>query len=94
MKRVLWWLILGTRGGVNRARIIKILNERPYNAHQIAELLELNYRTIRHHIKILEESDVIQSTGEKYGKMYFLSEKMENNYKEFENVWKQLKEDK
>jgi predicted transcriptional regulator len=94
MKRVLWWLILGTRGGVNRARIIKILNERPYNAHQIAELLELNYRTIRHHIKILEDSDVVQSTGEKYGKMYFLSEKMENNYKEFENVWKQLKEDK
>jgi predicted transcriptional regulator len=94
MKRVLWWLILGTRGGVNRAKIIKILNERPYNAHQITELLELNYRTIRHHIKILEESDVIQSTGEKYGKMYFLSEKMENNYKEFENVWKQLKEDK
>ncbi|MDP1553147.1 MAG: winged helix-turn-helix domain-containing protein [Methanobacteriaceae archaeon] len=94
MKRVLWWLILGTRGGVNRARIIKILNERPYNAHQIAELLELNYRTIRHHIKILEESDVVQSTGEKYGKIYFLSEKMENNYKEFENVWKQIKEDK
>jgi predicted transcriptional regulator len=94
MKRVLWWLILGTRGGVNRAKIIKILNERPYNAHQIAELLELNYRTIRHHIKILEDSDVVQSTGEKYGKMYFLSEKMENNYKEFENVWKQLKEDK
>jgi predicted transcriptional regulator len=94
MKRVLWWLILGTRGGVNRARIIKILNERPYNAHQIAELLELNYRTIRHHIKILEDSDVVQSTGEKYGKMYFLSEKMENNYKEFENVWKQLKVDK
>jgi predicted transcriptional regulator len=94
MKRVLWWLILGTRGGVNRARIIKILNERPYNAHQIAELLELNYRTIRHHIKILEDSDVVQSTGEKYGKIYFLSEKMENNYKEFENVWKQLKEDK
>jgi predicted ArsR family transcriptional regulator len=61
MKRVLWWLILGTRGGVNRARIIKILNERPYNAHQIAELLELNYRTIRHHMKILEDIDVIQS---------------------------------
>jgi DNA-binding transcriptional ArsR family regulator len=94
MKKVLWWLILGTRGGINRARIIKTLNERPYNAHQLAELLDVNYRTIRHHIKILEDSGVVQSAGEKYGKMYFLSEKMENNYNEFEIVWKQVKDGK
>ena len=53
MKKVLWWLILGTRGGINRAKIIKKLNERPYNAHQLSEELNVNYRTIRHHIKIL-----------------------------------------
>ncbi|HIE30965.1 MAG TPA: ArsR family transcriptional regulator, partial [Methanosarcinales archaeon] len=35
MKRMLWWLIAGTKGGVNRARIIKILHERPYNANQL-----------------------------------------------------------
>lgn len=91
MKKVLWWLILGTRGGINRAKIIKSLNERPYNAHQLAELLNVNYRTIRHHIKILEDSEVVQSTGEKYGKMYFLSPKMETNYNEFEAVWDQVK---
>ncbi len=91
MKKVLWWLILGTRGGVNRARIIKKLNERPYNAHQLAEELNVNYRTIRHHIKILEDSDVVKSAGEKYGKMYFLSESMEENYDDFEIIWKQVK---
>ena len=37
MKRLLWYLIAGTKGGVNRARIIKCLQERPYNANQIAE---------------------------------------------------------
>ena len=93
MKKVLWWLILGTRGGVNRAKIIKKLNERPYNAHQLAEELNVNYRTIRHHIKILEDSDVIKSTGEKYGKMYFLSDSMEKNYDDFEIIWKQVKKD-
>ncbi|SCG86154.1 Regulatory protein ArsR [Methanobacterium congolense] len=77
MKKVLWWLILGTRGGINRAKIIKKLNERPYNAHQLTKELNLNYRTITHHIKILEDSNVVESTGEKYGKMYFLSDKME-----------------
>jgi len=94
MKKVLWWLILGTRGGLNRAKIIKKLNERPYNANQLSEELNVNYRTIRHHIKILENSDVVKSAGEKYGKIYFLSDSMEKNYADFEIIWKQVKEEK
>jgi predicted transcriptional regulator len=90
MKKVLWWLILGTRGGINRAKIIKKLNERPYNAHQLTKELNLNYRTITHHIKILEDSNVVESTGEKYGKMYSLSDKMEKNYADFEAIWEQI----
>ena len=92
MKKVLWWLILGTRGGINRAKIIKKLKERPYNAHQLAEELNVNYRTIRHHIKILEDSEVVKSAGEKYGKMYFLSDNMEKNYNDFETIWEQVKD--
>ncbi|MCZ3365479.1 MULTISPECIES: ArsR/SmtB family transcription factor [Methanobacterium] len=94
MKKVLWWLILGTRGGINRAKIIKKLKERPYNAHQLAEELNVNYRTVRHHIKILEDSEVVKSAGEKYGKMYFLSENMEKNYRDFETIWKQVQDGK
>lgn len=90
MKKVLWWLILGTRGGINRAKIIKKLNERPYNSHQLTKELNLNYRTITHHIRILEDSNVVESTGEKYGKMYFLSDKMEKNYTDFEAIWEQI----
>lgn len=51
MKRILWWLIAGTKGGVNRARIINILNERPYNANQLSEVVDLDYKTVRHHLK-------------------------------------------
>ncbi|MGB9936186.1 MAG: ArsR/SmtB family transcription factor [Methanobacterium sp.] len=91
MKQILWWLILGTRGGFNRARIIKKLNKRPYNAHQLAEELNVNYRTITHHIKILENSEVVESAGEKYGKMYFLSDDMGKYYSDFEVIWKQIK---
>jgi len=94
MKKVLWWLILGTRGGINRAKIIKKLKERPYNAHQLSEELNVNYRTVRHHIKILEDSEVVKSAGEKYGKMYFLSENMEKNYDDFETIWEQIKDKK
>ncbi|MDO9044615.1 MAG: winged helix-turn-helix domain-containing protein [Methanobacteriaceae archaeon] len=92
MKKILWWLIAGTKGGINRARIINELKERPYNAHQLSEKLELDYKTVRHHIKILEENKIITSTGEKYGTMYFLSSQLEDNYKLFEDIWKKMGE--
>ncbi len=77
MKKLLWWLIAGSSGGPNRARIILMLNERPYNAHQLAEDLDLNYKTVRHHLKVLEENNVVTSSGkQKYGELYFLSDKM------------------
>ena len=94
MKLMLWWLILGTRGGLNRAKIITKLKDQPYNTNQLAEELNVNYRTITHYITVLENSNVISSFGEKYGKMYFLSDEMKKNYTEFEEVWEQLKNKK
>jgi DNA-binding transcriptional ArsR family regulator len=55
MEKLLWWLIAGKRGGINRARIIKALADRPYNMHQLSEELNLSYKTVRHHVKILEK---------------------------------------
>ncbi len=84
MSRMIWWLLVGTKGGVNRARIIRVLKDRPYNANQLTELLGLDYKTVRHHLRVLEENKIITSTGERYGTVYFLSPYMESNYKTFE----------
>jgi predicted transcriptional regulator len=88
MKRVLWYLIAGSRGGANRARIIKALYDRPYNVNQLSEELDLDYKTIKHHIKVLEDHNIIiNSTGEKkYGAMYFLSNRMEEKYPLFQEI--------
>lgn len=94
MKKLLWYLIAGTKGGFNRARIIKCIQERPYNANQLSEKLDLDYKTIRHHIKILEENNIIVSSGDKYGTMYFLSNEMENNREIFEEIWKSIEGNK
>ncbi|MGV8143258.1 MAG: ArsR/SmtB family transcription factor [Methanothermobacter sp.] len=92
MKKLLWWLIAGSTGGPNRARIIIQLHERPYNAHQLAEKLDLNYKTVRHHLNVLNENNVITSSGkQKYGELYFLSERMMDNYDVFSEIWEQIK---
>ena len=90
MRRLLWYLIAGTRGGVNRAKIIKLLNERPYNVNQLAEIIKVDYRTIRYHMDVLEENEIVTSAGEKYGMFYFLSSKMEENYGTFLTIWEEV----
>lgn len=90
MRRLLWYLIAGTRGGVNRAKIIKLLNDRPYNVNQLAEIIGVDYRTIRYHIDVLIENEIVTSAGEKYGMLYFLSTKMEKNYETFLTIWEEV----
>ena len=79
MRKVLWWLIGGSRGGSNRLRIIQTLKETPMNANQLATELDLDYKTVRHHLSMLEENRVLTTMGDGYGKTYFLSDEMEAN---------------
>jgi DNA-binding transcriptional ArsR family regulator len=89
-KYLLGWLIAGTRGGISRAKIIQSLNESPKNAHQLATILGMDYRTIRHHLGVLEKNKIIISAGEGYGTTYFLTQTMENNYGMFEEILKKI----
>lgn len=92
VEKLLWWLIAGKRGGINRAKIIKKLYERPYNRHQLAKELDLDYKTVRHHIKILEENNVIKPAGDTYSKLYFLSDKIKENFDIFQEIWDKIVE--
>jgi DNA-binding transcriptional ArsR family regulator len=90
LKYLLGWLIAGTKGGPTRARIIQTLKETPQNANQLATSLGMDYRTIRHHIEVLEKNRIITSAGEGYGITYFLSPLMEENYALFEEIVKKI----
>jgi DNA-binding transcriptional ArsR family regulator len=86
LKYLLGWLIAGTRGGMTRAHIIKAIHETPQNANQLANLLKMDYKTIRHHLGVLEKNRIVTSVGDKYGATYFLSQTMEDNYALFEEI--------
>ena len=90
LKYLLGWLIAGTRGGPTRAKIIETLKETPQNANQLATALKMDYRTIRHHLKVLEKNKIITTAGEGYGTTYFLSPALEENYVLFEEIVKRM----
>ena len=90
LKQELSYLILGQQGGENRIKILKHLKERSYNMNQLANTLDLNYRTVKHHIEKLLDHDLIERSGEGYGDVYFLSPHLEENFDILEEMEKKL----
>ena len=90
-KRLLWYVLAGSRGGPNRGRIINLLRKEPYNVNKLAEALDVHYRVAEHHIRALEKNHLVSSAGEKYGKLYFLTPEMEAHLHIFDEIWNQLR---
>ena len=88
MKNILWYLIAGTKGGETRGKIITYLKDNPSNANKLAEMLKLDYKTIRHHLEILEKNNIISPINKgNYGAVFFLSEYMQANINIFNEIW-------
>jgi len=83
-ERLLWWLFAGSVGARSRIDIVFAIKERPRNAQQLSEQLGLDYTTVRHHLSVLERNRILLTEGDKYGRVYFLSEAMDSH-------WAQLK---
>jgi DNA-binding transcriptional ArsR family regulator len=77
LRRTLWFVLGGARGGKNRARMIHELSIRPLNLNQLAERLGVDYRTVMHHAEVLKSNSLVVTQGEKYGAMYFLSPRLQ-----------------
>ena len=91
MKNLLWYLVAGTKGGETRGKIIELIRKTPSNANKIAEILKLDYKTVRHHLEVLEKNNIITAINKgKYGAVYFLSEFMQSNINLFNEIWVQF----
>ena len=90
MEGVLWYVLTGTRGGKNRVRLLRALDERPRNANQLAEELELDYKTVRHHLDVLMDNDVIKSSGGDYGAVYLPTDRARRHWETVTTIISQV----
>lgn len=93
MEGVLWYLLASSRGGPTRIRILQALNERPRNPNQLAGTLDLDYTTIRHHLDVLEENNVVTASGDEYAAVYLLTEQVRSNWETVEEIFTTVEED-
>lgn len=94
VKRLFWYIFAGSRGGLNRLKIISSLKKNPLNINQLAKELSLDYKAIQHHVKILEKNNLITKIGEKYAVTYFISTFLEVNMETFEEIETKLDKSK
>ena len=86
-EKVIYWLIVNSLGGLNRGKILKELFKEPQNANNLSKNLSVEYKTIRYHLKVLKENNLVVSVGNGYGKTYFPSDNLEGKKSYFEEIW-------
>lgn len=86
MEATLRYVLTGTRGGHNRIRILRAIDDRPRNMNQIAEHLDLDYKTVLHHVDVLQENNVATSSGQDYGEVHLPSEQARAHWETVEEI--------
>ena len=85
-KMILWSIIGGTRGGVNRAKILNTISETPMNANKIATVLNLDHKTVIHHVKILSKNNLVVKAEKNYAAEFELTKIMKDNQNVLEEI--------
>jgi DNA-binding transcriptional ArsR family regulator len=90
MEAALWYVLTGTRGGDNRVRLLRALDERPRNANRLAADLDLDYETVRHHLDVLMDNGVVRNSGDDYGAVYLPSDRARANWETIEEIMERV----
>jgi PAS domain S-box-containing protein len=81
-QKLLCHLIQGTRGGKNRALILKHLSDRSYNANELATALNIDYKTVRHHLNVLINKGILGKNSDGSYDLYYILNTIDMNVKE------------
>jgi len=85
-KMLLWSTFAGSKGCINRVKIVSQLKKMPLNTNQLSKQLGLDYKVIERHLEILEKHELVIKVGNRYGSTFFLSSLLEHNLNLFDEV--------
>ena len=91
IKILFWRVFAGSKGCVNRIKIILELKEKPLNTNQISRQLRLDYKVVERHLQVLEKYDLVIKAGDGYGTIYLLSPLVESNLNLLDEVYSKSK---
>ncbi len=86
IKILFWSVFAGSKGCINRVKIVSQLRETPLNANRLCNQLGLNYKVVERHLDILDNNGLVIKSGDRYGITYFLSTLLESNLNLFDEV--------
>lgn len=69
-----------------RVRIIRLLRERPYNTNQLTKILDVDYKTTEHHLRVLRENRIVLPSRDGYGAVFLLTPEMEASMPDFDSI--------
>ena len=85
-KMLLWSVFAGSKGCINRVKIVSKLSRSPQNTNQLSEKLGLDYKVVERHLEVLEKNKLVNKVGIRYSVTYFLSPMLESNLKLFDEI--------
>jgi len=86
IKMLLWSVFAGSKGCINRVKVVLQLKKTPLNTNQLSEQLGLDYKVIERHLEILEKHELVTKVGNRYGSTFFLSSILQSNLNLFDEV--------
>ncbi len=79
-------IFVNSRGGSNRIRIISLLRKEPLNLNQMSLTTGMDYKSISHHMNVLEKNNIISKSEEGYGHINYISPLLEANIEIFDEI--------
>ncbi len=91
VEKALYWILAGTMGGANRVRILRELIKKPQNTNNLSKVLDLDFKTVQYHLKVLEKNGFVTfKGGGGFSRLYFPSQIVEDNVETLHKIIQQM----
>ncbi len=86
VEQIISFVLTGTRCRTGRIRVLQALADRPRSADQLADVLDMEHRTVRDHLDVLAANDIVTHSGDDYGAVYSPTDRARDHWATVEGI--------